>query len=171
MEQRFIHWSVFEWRKQTMTLKKQVHRYWVKHWNQTQRSLHLTWIVKTKEHAYEIISVNNSLLKLSSNLQAIRYEKEVQHHWAMHWNQTQHSLHFTWNVSAKEQHTNNIRQRSTFPFSSNRQQTWFRKQEQYQWAKHWSQTQHSQNWTWEVKTNEAIHKWRPSTIHSFFHFH
>ena len=44
-----VHFMPFEYREQTAILETQEQQHWVKHWNQTQHSLNLIWVVKTKE--------------------------------------------------------------------------------------------------------------------------
>ena len=54
----------------------------------------------------------------------------------------------------------------SFPFSSNKQATTLKVQEQHHWVMHWNPTQHSRNSIWEVNKLKT-HKWHSPTKRFF----
>ena len=63
------------------------------HW--TRSSL---WVQKKTQKK----KCQQSTFSFTSNQQTTTLEKQEQHHWAMYWNQTQHSLNSIWTVNTKE---------------------------------------------------------------------
>ena len=109
----------FSLKQQWTRLEKKEHNHWVMHWNQTQHSLNLIWMVNTKETKHKWRPSTIHSFPFPSNQQGTILEKQEQHHWVMHWNQTQHLRSSIWVVNTKE--TTHIWHPSTihsFPLSN-----------------------------------------------------
>ena len=59
-------------------------------------------MVKTKEDTQKMFIINSLFFYSSFHRQTTRLETEERHHWARHWNQTQHSHSSIWVVMTKE---------------------------------------------------------------------
>ena len=55
-------------------------------------------------------SLTNHSFPFTFHKQTTTLEEEEQHHWVIHWNQTQHSLNSIWVVKTKERHTKDSHQ-------------------------------------------------------------
>ena len=102
-------------------------------------------------------SITNTLFPFLINLQTTRLETQGQHHWVMHWNQTQQSQFSIWIVNTQRNNTQmaSINNQLIFPFSFNQQTTILETQVQHQWVMHWNQTQHLRNSIWCVNIKET----------------
>ena len=87
----------------------------------------------------------------SSHQQAMSLGTQKQHHWVMHWNQTQHSLNSIWIVKTKERrHTKDIHQQFTLFISlhNNRQLYWWNRSNIIEWSTEIKQNTHCTQSKW-----------------------
>ena len=102
------------------------------------------WIQK-KQHTNDTNGIHQQIhsFPFSLNQQTTRLEKEEQHHWVMHWNQTQHSQNSISKVNTKEAthkwHPSTIH--FFFSFSSNNREL------------HWKIWSNIIEWCIEIKHN------------------